>query len=88
MARRKNGLVPGYRRHRPSGQAVLTLSGQDHYLGPHGTKVSKAEYDRVVAEWLARGRRPLVDQEDAGAGEITIIELVAAYVRYAKGYYR
>jgi integrase len=88
MARRKNGLVPGYRKHRHSGQAVVTLSGQDCYLGPHGTKISKAEYDRVVAEWLARGRRPLVDQDDAAAGEITLIELAARYKAFAKGYYR
>ena len=37
----------------------MTLSGQDYYLGPHGTKASKLEYDRVIAEWLARGRRPV-----------------------------
>jgi hypothetical protein len=24
-------------RHRPSGQSVVTLSNQDHYLGPYGT---------------------------------------------------
>ena len=51
MPRHKNGSVPGYRKHRPTGQAVVTLSGQDFYLGPHGTKTSQAEYDRVVAEW-------------------------------------
>ena len=40
--------VPKYRRHRASGQAVVTLSGQDFYLGPHGTKASKQEYDRLI----------------------------------------
>lgn len=79
--------VPRYSKHKASGQAVVCLSGQDFYLGPHGTKTSKAEYDRLVAEWLARGRRPLVTQ-DGTAGEITVVELIAAYKRHAETYYR
>ena len=79
--------IPRYSKHRASGQAVVTLSGQDFYLGPHGTKASKFEYDRVVAEWLARGRRPLASSVDDG-GEITVVELIVAYKRFAEGYYR
>jgi hypothetical protein len=41
--------VPRYSKHRASGQAVVTLSGQDFYLGTHGTKARKLEYDRHVA---------------------------------------
>jgi hypothetical protein len=41
---------PSYRRHRASGQAVVTINGQDVYLGPHGTAASKREYDRVLGE--------------------------------------
>jgi hypothetical protein len=33
-----------------NGQAVVTLSGQDFYLGLHGTKASQLKYDRVIAE--------------------------------------
>src|SRR4051812_29019324 len=55
---------PSYRRHRASGQAVVTLNGQDVYLGPHGTAASKREYDRVIGEWLAR-RRELAHSQDA-----------------------
>jgi hypothetical protein len=40
--------------HKPSGQAVVTLSGHDHYLGKWQTPESKAEYDRLVGEWLAK----------------------------------
>ncbi|QDS96906.1 hypothetical protein HG15A2_01650 [Adhaeretor mobilis] len=32
--------VPKCRKHRASGQAIVTLSGSDHYLGPRGTKAS------------------------------------------------
>jgi integrase len=79
--------VPRYRKHRASGQAIVTLSGQDVYLGPHGTKVSRLEYDRQVAEWLARGRRPH-DSDDGEAAMITVVELIAAYKRFAESYYR
>lgn len=75
--------IPSYRRHRPTGQAVVTLSGRDIYLGPHGTKASKAEYDRLIGEWLACGRTLPRSQSD-----LTIAELCAAYLSWAKTYYR
>ena len=42
--------TPKYRKHRASGQAIVSIGGRDIYLGPHGTKASHTEYDRVVAE--------------------------------------
>ena len=30
--------TPKYRRHKASGNAVVTLDGQDHYLGRYGSK--------------------------------------------------
>jgi len=54
MPRRRK--LPKYRCHKPSGQAVVTLSGKDFYLGPHDSAVSRVEYDRLVAEWLVNGR--------------------------------
>jgi integrase len=47
---------PGYRLHKASGLAIVTLSGKDVYLGEHGTKESHARYDRAIAEWVIRGR--------------------------------
>lgn len=76
--------LPKYRFHRASGQAVVTLDGSDYYLGPHKTKASRLEYDRLVAEWLANGRRmPVTDAE----GKVTVMEVLAAYKRFADGYY-
>ncbi|MCR9293430.1 MAG: hypothetical protein NXI32_11970 [bacterium] len=37
---RLSHAVSKYRKHRASGQAIVTLAGKDHYLGPHGTKAS------------------------------------------------
>ena len=76
--------VPKYRKHRASGQAVVTIAGRDHYLGPHGSKASKLEYDRLITEWLAAGRPTTV----APVGELTISEIILRYHTFAKGHYR
>jgi hypothetical protein len=55
--------VPSYRKHRQSGQAIVTLPDglggrRDVLLGKYGTKASRMEYARLVAEWEASIRRP------------------------------
>ena len=75
--------TPRYRHHKASGNAVVTLSGIDHYLGPWQSKASKREYDRLIGEWLAAGRRM-----PTHANETTVVELSAAYRKFANGYYR
>jgi hypothetical protein len=50
--------LPTYRKHRASRQAVVIICGRDHYLGPHGTKPTKVEYDRLIVEYLSSGRSP------------------------------
>ncbi len=76
--------VPKYRKHRASGQAVVTLDGKDHYLGPHGTKTSRLEYDRLVGEWQLNGRTL---KADSTKPDITVVELLAAYIKFARTYY-
>jgi integrase len=75
---------PSYRQHKPSGQAVVTLSGKDHYLGRYDSPESHQRYDELVAQWLATGRKPL---SRPGAG-ITINELADRYQEFAGIYYR
>ena len=79
--------VPKYRKHRASGQAVVTISGVDHYLGPHQSKTSHFEYDRLILEWIAAGR-PSLSVSGKPSGEITIAELINAYRKHADAYYR
>jgi integrase len=74
--------VPSYRKHRASGQAVVTIAGVDHYLGPHQSEVSIAAYDRLIAEFLANGRR-LVTTEP-----VTVNMLSLAYLGHAEKYYQ
>jgi integrase len=73
--------TPSYRLHKPSGQAVVTLDGRDVYLGRHGTPQSRAEYDRLLAEWLANGRR------SAPGADAAVSELMVGYIRHVDAYY-
>lgn len=75
--------VPSYRRHKASGQAVVRLAGRDIYLGKHGSAASREAYQRFAAEYLSRGG--IVDH---GSHDVTVAEIMAAYVRFAKSYYR
>ena len=84
--------TPSLRRHKPSGQSVVTLGGQDHYLGPWPATLRKPPpaareaYDRLIAEWLANGRRRPRAAADAPA--LTVNELILAFYRHAETHYR
>ena len=68
-----NNRHPSYREHKVTGQAVVTLHGKDFYLGRHGTKESKAELDRLIAEWLANWRHLAI------SGPMTVAEVVSRF---------
>lgn len=70
--------VPKYCLHRQSKQAIVTIYGRDQLLGPHGTKASKVEYDRLIGEWLAVGRS---QSFGAPRGDYTIVELAVDNLR-------
>ena len=89
MPRQKNSCTPAYRHHRPSGRAVVTFDGRDHYLGPWNSKASKLEYDRLVSEWLANGRHMpnASSNRHAAPGDYMVMELARDYPRFAEQYY-
>jgi hypothetical protein len=78
--------LPSYRLHKPTGQAVVTIGGRDVYLGKHESPDSRAEYDRIIAEWLATGRRPMV-ADSASAADLSVNEMHLAYLHHADSYY-
>jgi hypothetical protein len=87
MARPKS-LKPAYCLHKSSGRAFVKIDGRTTYLGRHGTAESRDEYDRVIGEWIARGRQnPAPSQRGQAGGGITITELVAGFWQYAQTYY-
>src|SRR5262245_15742655 len=80
--------IPSYRLHKASGQAVVVLSGQSHYLGVWQSPESRARYEQVVAEWLARNRQPAPEQAaPSGGTDIRVSELILRYYRFAQSYY-
>jgi len=81
---RLTNSVPKYRKHRASGQAIVTIAGRDHYLGLWRSKASKAEYERLVGEWMAAGRPT---QGTPAASDLTVTELIAKFWVHAKTYY-
>jgi hypothetical protein len=78
--------LPSYRHHKPIGLAVVSIGGRDVYLGEHESPESRAEYDRIIAEWLATGRRPMVADSASGA-DLSVSEMLLAYLDHADSYY-
>ncbi len=81
--------LPSYRLHKVSCQAVVTIAGRDHYLGPHGSPESIAAYKRLISEWTAAGPAVVVATASAtkSGADFRICELLAAYYEHADAYY-
>lgn len=87
MPRRKTGTPPLYRRHKPSGLAVVTINGKDIYLGPYGSAKSKAEYACLIAEYAVTGRTPQPKHAADDAEPLRLSELINAYWKHCRRYY-
>lgn len=80
MARTKGTYTtPTYRLHKPTGRAVVTIDGKDYYLGVHGTRESRQRYDRMIAEWLLRGRQGPAAADPTTA---TVSQVAAGFLDY------
>ena len=91
MPKLKN-KVPSYRLHKATGQAVVTLSGRDIYLGAHNSVESREAYQAALNEWLASHRqRPSSgsrERDVTPADGLTINEIVLAYWEFVQEHYR
>jgi hypothetical protein len=67
----------------------MVIHGRTFYLGRFGSVESRAEYNRIISEWLAQGPgAPAPAQQATAAGsDLRISELILAYLRHAEGYY-
>jgi integrase len=72
----------------------VTLNGHDLYLGRWPRRQTeppaevRAEYDRVIAEWLASGRGAVRSGADRTPPGMTVAELVVAFWPHAEQHYR
>jgi integrase len=76
----KNGRIPGYRLHKPSGQAYVRLKSKVIYLGAHGSPESRSRYDEIISKWRTG--------QIADRHSIAIDELALRYLEHAKQHYR
>jgi integrase len=81
MARKPR--VPTYRPH-SSGQARVTINGQDYLLGDYDSPESHEAYRRIIAEWAEKKGR---FEPKADAPPLSVNELLLAYWKYAAEYY-
>ncbi len=81
--------LPSYRLHRASGQAVITLTGRDYYLGAFNSPESRVAYDRLIQEFLITSRSTDIGRSQASQDRrsVTINELISTYWDFALGYY-
>jgi integrase len=80
--------VPKYRHHKGTGQAFVQVNGRRHYLGKWDSPKSQERYAAFVAELAIRPAIPAPLPLTTPASAITVVELAAAYVDFAEGYYR
>ena len=81
--------IPKYRKHKQSGQAIVTLTDglggrRDVLLGKHATAASRSEYARVIAEWEARGRC----LSTLTATDLSVNELIQTFWPHVEQHYR
>lgn len=75
--------APKYRRHKGKGLAVVTIRGRDIYLGKFGSASSKELYRRLIGEFMLTGGVAMLTEPE----EITVAEVAAAFIKFARGYY-
>lgn len=61
---RPRSLKPAYCVDKVTGRAFVRIARYKTYLGVPGSQESLDRYDRVIGEWIARGRMPSVPARD------------------------
>ena len=85
MPRKKR--VPKYTHHKPSGQARVIINSKHIYLGEYGSHESQEKYARLLAESVLPASHVAELIGPDGFPDLTINELLVAYLDYAEGYY-
>ena len=84
---RRNGHVPAYRLHKPSGQARVIVGGEHVYLGKYGSPESREEYARLISELSAAKSNGSQSVQNGPNPTLSINELLLAYSQFAQSYY-
>jgi hypothetical protein len=77
--------VPSYRRHKPTGQAVVTLNGKDHYLGRWNTvarcRVNSAGARKPSGIGNLCGEKPRISGRDYAKDRMIIFNLSVILIK-------
>ena len=68
--------LPGYLKHKTTGQAFCVIHGRFIYLGKYGSKASRLRYEEVIAEYLANDKKLPPTRSRT---ELTVLEFSVAY---------
>lgn len=94
---------PKYRLHKSTGQAVVSIGGKVHQLGPYGSGESHERYEELIKQWRRRRDEERPDLAEADPESlltvkqlrrrlqqghpVTMGELALVYEDYAHSYY-
>ena len=88
MSKSKQPKQPRYCLHKPSGRGYVELGGKQRYLpGKHGSRESVQEYEKLVGEYLANGRKLPKESPATPAnvpGAMTCRELALKFLDWSK----
>lgn len=89
MTTRRQKSVPTHRKHKQSGQAIVTLIDScgrriDVLLGKYGTGESRVAYSQAIAEWEGNGRQ----LPASAVGDLTVVELIEWFWPWVQMHYR
>jgi integrase len=86
MPRRKG--IPGYRLHKPSGQARVIIDGCHVYLGPYDSPESRKKYQETVRKHLAERTKAEMERTIEFATDVTVSEILVRYIPHVESYYK
>jgi hypothetical protein len=71
---------PSYRLHKAWNCAVVTINGENRYLGPYGSPESHEKYARLIAQWQANGKDLATIAAPTDNGELCVNGLILRYL--------
>ena len=80
--------IPGYRLHKPSGQARVIINGRHVYLGPYDSPESRKKYQEIVRKHLVERTNAEMERAVEFATDVTISEIIVRYIPHVESYYR
>ena len=78
---------PSYRLHKARNCAVVTINGENRYLGPYGSPESHEKYARLIAESQANGKNLPAITTPSQNGDLSVNALILRYLGFATSYY-